>query len=126
MGAPVAQPVAPAAPKAAAGPKAVDTAAVKAKYEELLASGMDKKEAATQAVRIIKEDAAKQAAAAEQASRAVPMEVDQSGPSGPTTSYDEKLTELAAMGFTDVERNQALLRKYAGRVERVVDALCNG
>lgn len=127
-----AQPVAPAVrnvQQAPAGPKAVDTAAVKAKYEELLASGMDKKEAATQAVRIIKEDAARQAAAAEQASRAVPMEVDQSGPSldaGSATSYDEKLTELASMGFTDVERNQALLRKYAGRVERVVDALCSG
>merc|ERR1711933_642167 len=102
---PVATVVAPAAPKAAAGPKAVDTAAVKAKYEELVASGMDKKEAATQAVRIIKEDAAKQAAAAEHASRSAPMEVDQTGPSadaGPT-SYDAKLTELAAMGFTDVE-----------------------
>lgn len=36
---------------------------------------------------------------------------------------EEKLRELAAMGFADEERNRTLLRKYAGRLERVIEAL---
>mmetsp|Transcript_71512 Transcript_71512/g.221133 ORF Transcript_71512/g.221133 Transcript_71512/m.221133 type:complete len:620 (+) Transcript_71512:1-1860(+) len=62
-----------------------------------------------------------------------PMEVDQA-PSSPASVEEEaaqpvpadvgeKLRELAAMGFVDEDRNRSLLRKYAGRLERVIEAL---
>mmetsp|Transcript_115437 Transcript_115437/g.358639 ORF Transcript_115437/g.358639 Transcript_115437/m.358639 type:complete len:629 (-) Transcript_115437:115-2001(-) len=41
-------------------------------------------------------------------------------------AHEEKLRELAGMGFTDEARNRALLQKYAGRLERVVEALVSG
>jgi len=37
----------------------------------------------------------------------------------------DKMSYLASMGFTDQERNAALLKKYGGRLERVVEALCS-
>jgi len=47
--------------------------------------------------------------------------------SAPSPSdVEEKLRELAAMGFADEERNKGLLRKYAGRLERVIEALVSG
>merc|ERR1712137_812220 len=39
--------------------------------------------------------------------------------------YDTYLAELAGMGFPDVERNRQLLKKYACRMDRVVEALCS-
>lgn len=38
--------------------------------------------------------------------------------------WDEKLAELAELGFTDAPRNIQLLDKYQGRLERVVNVLC--
>jgi len=60
--------------------------------------------------------------AQEAASLAPPEEASGSQADG----VEAKLTDLAAMGFVDEERNKALLRKYAGRLDRVVDALVNG
>merc|ERR1711907_491898 len=40
--------------------------------------------------------------------------------------FQEKMQELISMGFTDTTRNDTLLRKYAGRMERVIEALCSG
>mmetsp|Transcript_9719 Transcript_9719/g.23135 ORF Transcript_9719/g.23135 Transcript_9719/m.23135 type:complete len:597 (+) Transcript_9719:29-1819(+) len=41
-------------------------------------------------------------------------------------NFEDKLVELAGMGFTDTQRNTALLEKYQGRLERVVNILCGG
>jgi len=45
---------------------------------------------------------------------------------GPLAGDEEKLRELASMGFVDEGWNRALLRKYAGRLERVIEALVSG
>jgi len=50
-------------------------------------------------------------------------EPDEATGAFPAADVDEKLRELAAMGFADEGRNRELLRKYAGRLERVIEAL---
>lgn len=97
-------------------------AEVAQKFKELIASGMEKNEAATQAIQLVR------------AAAAAPTNIPHSQPwlapqtsdhvvSGP--NYDEQLSELAAMGFVDTDRNAALLKKYAGRIERVIENLCS-
>lgn len=95
---------APAAPAATA---AIDKERVTAKFKELVASGLDPNEAATQAIQRVRQEMAEAAA-----------------PPTATGALEEKLRELISMGFADEERNRALLAKYAGRMDRVVEALC--
>lgn len=52
----------------------------------------------------------------------VPMQVAK--PTALAGKWDEKLAELAELGFTDAPRNIELLDKYQGRLERVVNVLC--
>lgn len=102
----VATPVPAPAPAPAA---AIDKERVTAKFKDLVASGLDPNEAATQAIQRVRQEMAAEAAA----------------PAAPATgALEEKLRELISMGFADEERNRALLAKYAGRMDRVVEALC--
>jgi len=117
----------PAAPRPTAAE--LDKDKVKAKFAELVKSGVDPNEAATKAIQIVRAEAVAAAAAA----AAPPAAPEPARPGGAedlsgvgVAAYDEKLAELASMGFADQERNVALLRKYAGRMERVVEALCSG
>lgn len=111
-------PPAPAPAPAAAG--AVDKERVAAKFRELLAGGAQPNDAAVRAIQIVREEMAAEAAAA------VPAEPQPSVAEGGAPPEDAaKLAELAAMGFRDEERNRSLLRKYAGRMERVIEALCS-
>lgn len=90
-------------------------AAVTEKFKELVAGGMPPNDAATRAIQLVR---------AEQASAAAAPPAPEVAAAPAPAGYDEQLQELAAMGFTDVDRNLALLRKYAGRMERVIEALC--
>merc|ERR1740123_1631127 len=100
-------PVAPAPPQASApaGPAALPKEVVQAKFKELVAAGVEPNEAATRAIKEVRESLA--AAAAPEPAAAAPAADDEG----------EKLQELANMGFTDEQRNRELLRKYAGRME---------
>ncbi|CAE7362935.1 unnamed protein product [Symbiodinium natans] len=71
--------------------------------------GVDPNDAATQAIQSVRQEMA-QAAAPEVAMTA--------------GGHEDQLQELRSMGFSDEERNRALLKKYAGRMDRVVEALC--
>jgi len=53
-----------------------------------------------------------------------PQPVPAATEQGAKPKFDDKLAELAGMGFTDTQRNTALLEKYQGRLERVVNILC--
>lgn len=108
---------APVAPVAASAP-ALDKAAVTAKFQELVRTGMDPNEAATEAIKILRAEATSRAEAT--ATTAVTSEA----PLPNAEVFAEKMTELATMGFIDESRNEELLRKYAGRMERVIEALC--
>jgi ubiquitin fusion degradation protein 1 len=108
-------------PAATSAPKAVvDKAAVTAKFQELVKSGMDPNEAATQAIKLVRAEVA----------RAVsqPPVPEASAPDSlaAPANFVDQMTELATMGFVDEARNEAMLRKYAGRMDRVVEALCSG
>jgi ubiquitin fusion degradation protein 1 len=124
-------PISTATPSAASVPKsaptmsqAIDKQAVAAKFQDLVKGGMDPNQAATEAINVVRAEAA---AAAQSSTTPVSVPSAANGTSEiPDASLAEKMTELAAMGFTDEERNQALLRKYAGRMERVIEALCSG
>lgn len=106
------QPEARAAPQAPPAP-AIDKAKVAARFQELVKSGVDPNEAATQAIQSVRQEMAEVA----QAPRPPPEEAASAG-------HEDKLKELVSMGFPDEERNRALLKKYAGRMDRVVEALC--
>lgn len=105
-------PLAPAVPEKEALPKEV----VAAKFRELIAQGLGPNEAATMAIRLVRESMAPAAVPAPvpAPSAALPQEAP----------VQEKLKELASMGFVDEGRNRQLLQKYAGRLERVIEALC--
>mmetsp|Transcript_52807 Transcript_52807/g.97733 ORF Transcript_52807/g.97733 Transcript_52807/m.97733 type:complete len:670 (+) Transcript_52807:112-2121(+) len=89
---------------------------LEAKFKELVAAGMKPAEAATTALRLLKE----------QASAPPPTETTPAvePPAVTADGFSSQMAELVAMGFTDADRNAVLLRKYAGRMERVVNALC--
>eukprot|EP00930_Biecheleria_cincta_P086117 TRINITY_DN75485_c0_g1_i1.p1 TRINITY_DN75485_c0_g1~~TRINITY_DN75485_c0_g1_i1.p1 ORF type:complete len:673 (-),score=148.26 TRINITY_DN75485_c0_g1_i1:258-2276(-) len=108
------------APSPAPAPKAapIDKERVAAKFKELLAGGMAPNDAAAKAIQLVREEMA-QAKAAESPAVTGPSEVGSS-------EFEERLRELASMGFTDEGQNLALLTKYAGRMERVIEALCAG
>jgi len=91
---------------------------------------MDPNEAATKAIQIVRAAAttsgsAEQHAEPPQVSTASSHE-DQRALDQNNLPLEAKLNELAQMGFFDTERNSALLQKYGGRVERVVEALLGG
>jgi len=90
----------------------VDKERVTAKFKELVAGGMIPDDAASQAILAVRQEMAAEAPAA---AVSVP----------PTGAIQEKLQELLSMGFADEARNKALLTKYGGRIERVIEALCN-
>jgi hypothetical protein len=112
----VSVPAASPAPAPKAAP--IDKERVAAKFKELLAGGMAPNDAAAKAIQIVREEMA-QAKAEESPTVTGPSEVGSS-------EFEERLRELAAMGFTDEAKNLALLTKYAGRMERVIEALCAG
>jgi len=121
---PAATASAPKQPATKATP--LDKEVVAAKFRELVAGGMAPNDAATRAIQLVREEMSASAVAAVAAPVAT-QAADIPEPATEVTaapSYEEKLPELAAMGFTDEERNRTLLRKYAGRMDRVVDALC--
>jgi len=129
--APTTQPAAEAAAPAAApqrsqGPANLPKEVVQAKFKELVAAGVTPNEAATRA---IKEVRAALAAGAGPAVAAQPAAASPEAPPAQAAPVvldeEEKLRELANMGFVDEQQNRAMLKKYAGRMERVVDALCN-
>ncbi|CAK9087779.1 unnamed protein product [Durusdinium trenchii] len=103
-------PAVPAAPAAAR--VAIDKEQVTAKFKELVASGLEPNDAATQAIQLVRQEMAE----------AVPEPPPP--PVQATGALEEKLRELLSMGFADEARNRALLAKYAGRMDRVVEALC--
>mmetsp|Transcript_99868 Transcript_99868/g.286936 ORF Transcript_99868/g.286936 Transcript_99868/m.286936 type:complete len:684 (+) Transcript_99868:78-2129(+) len=102
---------------------AIDTAAVHAKFHELVAAGVPHTDAATQAIQHVRQSMAAAAAAPTDSHL---VEMSQDGTQPVTNAEDDmaKLQELIAMGFTDSTKNRELLRKYAGRMERVIEALC--
>ncbi|CAJ1371013.1 unnamed protein product [Effrenium voratum] len=108
--APMPPPPPPPAPAQAPAP-AIDKERVAAKFKELIAAGIEKNAAAAQAIQIVRQEMAQEA----QAAQATPA----------TGGFEEKLRELLSMGFADEERNRTLLAKYAGRMDRVVEALCS-
>lgn len=115
-------PAATSAPSASPAPvpKAapIDKERVAAKFKELLAGGMPPNDAAAKAIQLVRQEMA-QAKAEETPAVTGPSEVGSS-------EFEERLRELAAMGFTDEAQNLGLLMKYAGRMERVIEALCAG
>lgn len=92
---------------------------VAAKFKEYIAQNKTPNEAAILAIQDVRRDINAKAAAAAAASAAV-------NPAVPEQDDNEKLAELAAMGFVDETRNRALIKKYAGRMDRVVEALVGG
>lgn len=99
------------APKpAAATPTALPKEIVAAKFQELIATGISPTEAAARAIQIVRESL---------------MAEEPSSAASVGLPFQQQLVELAAMGFTDEERNRSLLRKYAGRMERVIEGLCS-
>jgi len=88
---------------------------VATRFKDLLATGKTPAEAAQEAIRHVRASLATPAPAATKLG--VPEAAAADG-------LDDKLRELASMGFVDDERNHVLLKKFAGRMERVVDALC--
>eukprot|EP00933_Yihiella_yeosuensis_P026416 TRINITY_DN20497_c0_g1_i1.p1 TRINITY_DN20497_c0_g1~~TRINITY_DN20497_c0_g1_i1.p1 ORF type:complete len:695 (-),score=184.25 TRINITY_DN20497_c0_g1_i1:242-2326(-) len=132
--APVRQQSPQAAPQAPTPAPAIDKEAVAAKFKELVAGGMPPNDAAVKAIQIIRQEMAATAAAsastAANATSAGATEASaalESGSEGLATIgfSEEKLQELVSMGFADEARNRALLTKYAGRMERVIEALCS-
>jgi len=96
----------------------VDKERVTAKFKELVAGGMTPNDAASQAILTVRQEMAAEASAA--------AEVPAAAASVPATgAIQEKLQELLSMGFGDEARNKALLTKYGGRMERVIEALCS-
>jgi len=97
------------------GAAPLDRDAVQAQFQELVRNGMLPNEAATRAIQMTRAAPATSPASAP---------VEETDPPPPAAGADEeKLGELASMGFVDEERNRLLLRKYAGRMERVIEAL---
>lgn len=91
--------------------------AVAAKFKELISAGMKPNDAAIKAIELVKAElVAAELVAAEPV--ALPAEPSKDPIEG-------QLRELAAMGFTAEQHNRDLIRKYAGRMERVIDALCS-
>mmetsp|Transcript_21825 Transcript_21825/g.39159 ORF Transcript_21825/g.39159 Transcript_21825/m.39159 type:complete len:677 (-) Transcript_21825:92-2122(-) len=126
-------PAAPAAPAVTAAPSKpqapalpVDKERVTAKFKELVAGGMNPNDAASQAILTVRQEMA-----AEVASVAASVATEAPAPADPVASVpatgaiQEKLQELVSMGFADEARNKALLTKYGGRMERVIEALCS-
>lgn len=103
-------------------------AAITAKFKELVASGTPANEAATLAIKLVKEEAAEKAKAhAEQAAAAAAAATQprQEPAQEVPINLEQQLAELESMGFCDTTRNISLLQKYPGRMERVIDALCS-
>lgn len=98
---------------AAAG---IDKERVAAKFRELLAAGVQPNDAAGQAIQHVRHEMAAEAASDPSSDRDEVM---------PPAEDPGKLAELASMGFGDEDRNRVLLRKYGGRMERVIEALCS-
>jgi len=74
-----------------------DSSLVRARFSELVASGMNSNEAAIQALNDVK--------------------------TKKYTQYSHELNELKNMGFSDTQRCLKYLKKYQGRLDRVVNAL---
>lgn len=89
---------------------------VAAKFRELVAAGAVPAEAAALAIKHVR--AAVQAQTAASTTAQTPASV------GSEADLEAKLQELASMGFADEARNRVLIRKYAGRMDRVVEVLC--
>lgn len=119
-----ASPPAPAPATTAPRATALNKEVVAAKFRELVAEGMAPNDAATRAIQLVREEMRSGEAAAAQPAAPAPAAAVPEAQAAP--SFEDKLPDLAAMGFTDEDKNRALLRKYAGRVDRVVDALCSG
>jgi len=120
-------PAAPAAPSQESTSKRLPQG-LEAKFKELVAAGVPPNEAAAKAIQLAKaapppEGTGSSTAAAQQAPPAVQPSPEVPGESK-LSNFDEQLAALSDMGFTDVDRNLTLLRKYAGRTERVIAALC--
>jgi len=112
---------APTAASAASAPKlgaGLPKELVAAEFKKLVAGGMAPNDAALKAIEIV-------ASVSEQRTAPSGSAENVSGESVVSESYEAQLRELASMGFTDVEKNRALLKKYAGRIERVIDAHLN-
>jgi ubiquitin fusion degradation protein 1 len=92
------------------------------KFKELIKAGMAPGEAAQEAIKHVR---ATLSTATPNGAAAVSAEASAPSDDVPMV-VDDKLRELASMGFIDEERNRALIKKFAGRMERVVDALCSG
>merc|ERR1712218_56565 len=88
-----AQPITQVA-NSAAPPPALPKEVVEARFRELVAAGMDKNDAATRAIQEVR---------AQMASGMAPAAVSAGN------ADSEQLRELAAMGFTDEERNRTLI-----------------
>lgn len=87
-------------PPQAPGPSQMneeDSALVRARFSELVASGMNSNEAAIQALNDVK--------------------------TKKYTQWSHELNELKNMGFSDTQRCLKYLKKYQGRLDRVVNAL---
>eukprot|EP00929_Paragymnodinium_shiwhaense_P074842 TRINITY_DN38297_c0_g1_i2.p1 TRINITY_DN38297_c0_g1~~TRINITY_DN38297_c0_g1_i2.p1 ORF type:complete len:691 (+),score=223.95 TRINITY_DN38297_c0_g1_i2:133-2205(+) len=118
-----APPAAPAATAAAPAP-AKDSGAglpkerVAAKFKELITGGMKPAEAAQAAIKQVRDEVNAEAAAATASATTEPVHEQ--------ADVADRLKDLAAMGFVDEVRNRELIQKYAGRMERVVEALCSG
>jgi len=115
------------APAAASIPDPAELkAAITTKFKELVASGTPPNEAATLAIKLVKEEAAQKAKAeAEQASAAAAAAAAPPQTHEAPLDLAAQLAELESMGFCDTTRNISLLQKYPGRMERVIDALCS-
>lgn len=110
------------------GPAALPKEVVAAKFKELVAAGVQPNEAATRAIKEVRESLVAPTDAQQPATGEATCVGEVTGAGVTAMAVDEqaeKLIELASMGFVDEQRNRELLRKYAGRMERVVDALCN-
>lgn len=99
-------------------------AAVTERFQQLVAGGVPANEASTRAIELVRSEVATvPAASVLEPALPAPVSVNVDPGNGLDS---EHLGDLAAMGFTDEELNRTLLRKYAGRMERVIDALVNG
>lgn len=119
-GASTATPVASAPASTSAPPAAklgagLPKEAVAAKFKELIVAGMKPNEAAIKAIELVKSELV----------AAVPSEPAKMPAEPSDDPIEGQLQELAAMGFTGEQQNRDLIRKYAGRMERVIDALCS-
>jgi len=99
--------------------------AVAATFKELIACGKPPNEAAMLAIKHVRQAMAAETARTAEVSVAPRVAEEPERAAGGEVNVDEKLQELASMGFIDEDRNRALIRKYAGRMERVIEALCS-